>query len=521
VQRLSASGLAAVLALGDLILVGAVPAATQTANAPDVLRPAAPAATGAGASGQFYPAGRTVFEVPVYGNPPGFGAGVTGFESNGTARRKGRTKRLPPSPGAGTASQTPNPTGTAAAPAATLPPLTGREQAGQPMVPQLARRGAPPIDPPALAAPPPPIVPLPRRTAVDPTPFDPLGLRAGVFLIRPAVELSGGYDSNPPRATTPKGSSEFIVAPELIVRSDWERHALNADILGSYTAFGESFPGSPERLDRPALDSRDASTNDRVSLEGRLLVSTDNPGSPNIEAGLTRLPIVTTLGGTLGYAHDFNRVEIAVTATADRSVYQDSVLTDGTTSSNDDRNFDQFGGTLRGSYELLPGVKPFVEAALDTRIHDIAIDRTGADRDSHGRTLRAGTTFRLTGKLTGEVSLGETTRTYEDPSLPRLSGPIFDASLIYAATPLTTMKFTARSTAGELVLPGASGVLYRDFGFEIDHDFRRWLTGAVKLGYGADSYFGVNRFDKRYTAGASLTYKVTRTVHIKGEFRHD
>jgi hypothetical protein len=392
-------------------------------------------------------------------------------------------------------------------------------------VPQLARRGAPAIDPPTLGSPP-PIIPPPRRAAVDPAPFDALGLRAGVFLIRPAVEFTGGYDSNPQHATPPKGSSEFIVAPEVIVRSDWERHALNADIRGSYTAFGESFPGSPAKLDRPTLDSRlsgriDASANDRVNLEGRLLVSTDNPGSPNIQAGLTRLPIVTTLGGTFGYAHDFNRLEIAATATADRSVYQDSVLTDGTISSNDDRNFDQFGGTLRGSYELMPGVKPFVEAALDTRIHDIAIDRTGADRDSRGRTLRAGTTFRLTGKLTGEVSLGETTRTYEDPSLPRLSGPLFDASLIYAATPLTTMKFTARSTVGELVQPGASGVLYRDFGLEIDHDFRRWLTGTVKLGYGADSYVGVDRFDNRYTAGASLTYKVTRTVQIRGEFRHD
>jgi hypothetical protein len=31
----------------------------------------------------------------------------------------------------------------------------------------------------------------------------------------------------------------------------------------------------------------------------------------------------------------------------------------------------------------------------------------------------------------------------------------------------------------------------------------------------------VDRFDNRYSAGASLAYKVTRTVQIKGEFRHD
>jgi hypothetical protein len=191
----------------------------------------------------------------------------------------------------------------------------------------------------------------------------------------------------------PKGSWDFIVAPELTVRSDWERHALNADIHGTYTAFAETFPGSPVRLDRPTLDSRvsgriDASSDDRVDMQGRLLLSTDNLGSPNIQAGLARLPIITTPGATLGYTHDFNRFELAAAGTVDRSIYQDSALTNGTSVSNDDRNFNQFGGTLRGSYELLPGVRPFVEAALDTRIHDIAIDRTGADRDSQGRTIR-------------------------------------------------------------------------------------------------------------------------------------
>ena len=125
------------------------------------------------------------------------------------------------------------------------------------------------------------------------------------------------------------------------------------------------------------------------------------------------------------------------------------------------------------------------------------------------------------GKLTGEASLGQTQREYKDPSLPNVSGLVYNSSLIYAATPLTTMKLTAVSSTGELIVPGASGVLRRDFGVEIDHDFRRWLTGAVKLGYGADSYFGLDRFDNRYVAGGTLTYKLTRTVWLKGEFRHE
>ncbi len=40
----------------------------------------------------------------------------------------------------------------------------------------------------------------------------------------------------------------------------------------------------------------------QINLEGRFIVSTDNPGSPNLQAGLAKLPIDTTVGATLGIA---------------------------------------------------------------------------------------------------------------------------------------------------------------------------------------------------------------------------
>ena len=175
-----------------------------------------------------------------------------------------------------------------------------------------------------------PVVAPPRRPRIDPAPFDPVGVRVGTFIFNPAVELTAGYDTNPPRISPAKGAAEFLVAPELTVRSDWERHALGADIHGFYLWYDENFPTSPTSLNRPGLDSRifgriDATKEDHIIVESRLLLSTDNPGSPNIQAGLTRLPIVTTLGGTLGYTRDIERFEIAAKATVDRSVWQDSL----------------------------------------------------------------------------------------------------------------------------------------------------------------------------------------------------
>jgi hypothetical protein len=365
-----------------------------------------------------------------------------------------------------------------------------------------------------------------RRPAPEADPYVPLGIRSGGLTLWPAVELTGGYDSNPGRSNTPKGSSVFVVAPDLKLRSDWSRHALSADLRGTYTTYGETFQGSPRNLDRPNLDGKavgrlDVSKDDRIDMEGRLLVGTDNPGSPNVQADLDHLPVFTQFGGSLGYAHTFNRLEIAVRGGADRRVYDSSRFTDGTSDSNADRQYNQFAGTLRGSYELLPGVKPFTEVTVDTRVHDQDRDSYGLQRNSDGVVARVGTTFEFSRKLTGEVSAGYLTRTYKDPTLPDIDAPVFDSLLLWSATPLTAVTLTAKSTVDEVIVPGGSGVLRRDFTLQVDHAFRRWLTATLRVGYGQDDYVGLEREDDRYFASLAVLYKLNRDVYLKSELRHD
>ena len=81
------------------------------------------------------------------------------------------------------------------------------------------------------------------------------------------------------------------------------------------------------------------------------------------------------------------------------------------------------------------------------------------------------------------------------------------------------MKLTASSVAAESVLPGVSGLFQRDVGIEVDHAFRRWLLGTLKLGWGLDDYVGLNREDRRYAASLGLVYKLSRYMQLKGELR--
>jgi hypothetical protein len=448
---------------------------------------------------------------PANFTAPASGAGITGFDAT-NSRKKAMAKAKAKAPANAQAAAPGLPAPITVSPYQKPPAdSSGGAFAQAP--------GAPPVELGPIRQ-----APKKRKAHTEPDdPYAPIGVHAGAFTLYPAVELIVGHDSNPGRVPGGSGASLYTVAPELLVQSNWSRHELKADLRGSYTGYS---PDETPTLSRPyfngKVDGRIDITHDtRIDLNGRLLVSTDNPGSPNLQANIAKLPVFTTLGGSVGLGQQFNRLDLSVKGDVERTAYQASSLTDGTTASNDDRDYNRYGGTLRAAYELSPGVKPYVEVEADSRVHDLNTDFFGYQRDSKGLSGLVGSTFKLTNLLTGDIGIGYGKRTYEDPRLEQISGLIGNASLIWTANALTTVKLTGTSTVAETVIPGVSGELSRDIGLQLDHSFRRWLIGTVKIGFGVDDYVGLDRQDKRFSAGAGLTYKLNRSVQIKGEFREE
>lgn len=445
--------------------------------------------------------------IPTYDVPAASGAAVAGYDSL-------NRKRIRPKP----------------YPGAPKPKVVG--PGNSPISPDTVLRGArrPPVSASVagIAAGQPPR----HLLKVDDDPFGNVGFHTGAFLTKAAVEVMGGYDSNPGRLDVPKASPFYMISPELLIASQWSRHSLIADLRGSFTGYSRAFPPvdgevapMPTNIDRPDFTGKvagriDVTRDTRINSELRLRIATDNPGSPNIQAGLSKYPLAFTTGATAGVEHDFNRLQVSLAGTVDHTTYQYSHLTDGTAISNADRNFDQYGGIARVSYDLMPGVKPFAEIEGDARIHEAELDRSGYRRNSTGGYAKAGTSFEFSRLLTGEIAAGYSLRNYDDPRLERLSGLLTSASLVWTATGLTTVRLNATSSIDETTLPGISGSLTRDYVLQVDHAFRRWLIGTGKAGFGTTDYDEA-RSDKRYFVEADLIYKLSRTFHIKGSIRHD
>jgi hypothetical protein len=216
------------------------------------------------------------------------GKGKTGFDSAPPRRPKAQPGRRPLRSAAAaveSANGPPAPPTQAVQPAHSLaenPKQSLRQNPTQQPHAATAANAAYPVgalsDPPAL--------PVRRRLLPDEDPFAPTGIDAGSFLLRPAVEMIGGYDSNPARSAAGKSSWYAVLSPELLVNSNWSRHEVSANLRGSYTDYENA-----SDLNRPSLDARvngriDVTPLTRVDLEGRVIVGTEHPGWSRAAADL-------------------------------------------------------------------------------------------------------------------------------------------------------------------------------------------------------------------------------------------
>lgn len=369
------------------------------------------------------------------------------------------------------------------------------------------------------------VISFDRRPQAEADPFAPTGIRFGSFVVTPTLDATVGYDSNPRRLPSGGSGSLFTQSyGEVQARSDWSRHELTARLRGTYAAYA-SDPG----VNRPELNGvvtgrLDVTRDTRLEGEARYLLNTNSPGSSNLPsapAGLRNLPLIHQYGATAGVVQDIGRLQLSLRGTVDRYTYNDAVTNAGTVLPQGERDYNALGARLRASYELTPGLRPFVEAAIDQRRFDTLVSSGGTLQGSTAMTYRVGTTFELTRLLTGEISAGYLVRDNLDPTFGDVAVPVFDASLVWTATALTTLRFTAKSTIDESFTTGASGIERRDVSLELEHAFRRWLAGTARIAYGQDTYRGTPRVDQRMVASLGLIYRASRNLQIRGELRRE
>jgi hypothetical protein len=369
-------------------------------------------------------------------------------------------------------------------------------------------------------------------------PFDPVGVRVGSLRLTPYIEGSGGFDTNPYRVNNPtKGSPLLRGEVGTKMQSEWSQHGLTGELRLGYNDFPRmTIANRPDGLGK--VDGKvDVLRDTTIDYGGAFSITTLRPGSPEIQSGSsnvisTNQPITWTAGGYLGGTQKFNRLEVSMRGTLDRAQTGDANFSDGSIQKLSLNDYTTIGIRPRISYEITPGVKPFVEATVDRRVYDNVYDVNGFKRSSTGYTARAGASFEVVREVTGEVSAGYVERNYDDSRLNPLRGPLVDASVIWTASPLTTVTLRASTTANETTIANASGAISRRISGEISHALLRNVTLTGMAAYQVTSYQGTNLQtssstttsginERLFVANVKAEYALTRSVSIKASYSYE
>lgn len=351
--------------------------------------------------------------------------------------------------------------------------------------------------------------------------YDPIGVRAGSFLVFPKVELSETYNSNI-YATENNEEDDFItrISPEVSVNSDWNNHALNA------TAF------LTEGL--YANNSDEDFTDYGITADGRIDIQRqaylfggggaqhlhEERGSENAVNGKDPTEY-NRYDANLGATYKPNRLGVTIEGTWRQLDFDDVDTSTGVVINNDDRDRNVYGERLRVGYDIQPGYTAFVQGSLNQRDYDQTPDDAGFNRNSDGYRVDAGIEVRLTNVIDAEFFGGYFAQDYDDPRFDDIGEIDAGARVLWSVTPLTSIKASLARNVEETIQANSSSYIATVVTVGVDHELRRNILIGATGSFSNNDYQGISREDDVWGLGVNGKYLINRNFYLGGRVGYD
>ena len=341
------------------------------------------------------------------------------------------------------------------------------------------------------------------------------GVRAGSFIISPSVSVTTGYDSNVfLQNNNQEESFRVIIAPELSIQSDWNRHAL---VLNAGVEYGYPSHDSDDQF----LDYGASLTGVvDITREARVLASIgylhghEDRGSVDVP-GLSAEPVETdTFNASLGAELEFNAFRVNPQVEFGYLDFEDTPLIGGGFDNQDDRDRTELSAGLELGYEVQRGYEAFVSFNYFNTDYNDALDDTGVNRDSSGWRVLTGVNFELTRLLEGRLGVGYAARDYSDVTLGDTSGLSLDAGLTWSPTRRMEIALDASRDIQETTLVGASSTQTSSIRLGTSYELLRNLSIDGALSYSNLDYEGIVRTDNIYGIELGADWVVNRNITI-------
>lgn len=358
-----------------------------------------------------------------------------------------------------------------------------------------------------------------QRTRPD---YDPLGLRAGSFLIFPSVDLDEEYNSNV-YVTQTGAKSDFLTSlrPALNIASDWNTNALNFRADGEIRRYDQQVSENESNFDVASNGRLDIERD--VYLTGGLgyQVAHEDRTSPNSVTG-EKSPTLYELGtGDIGFVHETGTLGFRVNGDVTDYSYNNNITSTGTTIPESYRDRVEYVVTPRVSYEFIPGYSAFIKAPVNYRDYNAERDPSGFEQNSHGYEVDAGSAVGLGQIVNGEAYVGYFQQDYDAAGTVNSggvrygnspSGVTFGGNVLWNVTPIDSIRGAVARSVQETILEPASSFVESDVSVTGEHELLRNVILTANLTYSNQAFQGVTRTDNIYSGGLGGRYLINKDL---------
>jgi hypothetical protein len=345
--------------------------------------------------------------------------------------------------------------------------------------------------------------------------YDPVGVRAGSFLLYPQVDLGVGYDSNlfgtAPMPGKNPGSWVFNTSASLRANSVWGR-----DSLGGYFSVDHA-----DDLDLPSQSRTDwtGSAGGTVNInEDQLTLGAAHLSLHQAPTAIDALPTdepvpyqVNDLRAS--YVHDFDR--LSLTPDLDFTTYRFGNTTiGGVPALQAYRDRDVLEAGLTARYPVAP-LRTILFVLRGTGTHYTQPQPGAPSRNSTGGLALIGVE-RGDGVWDLRLLAGWEQRDFVAPQYRAHGAPAAEADVTWSPSGLTTVTGTLSRTIEDAAQEGVAGYTNTTARLVIDHEYLRnvLLNGFASLqhaafleGGGTQTLFGL---------GGGVTWLMNRHVRLSG-----
>lgn len=345
--------------------------------------------------------------------------------------------------------------------------------------------------------------------------YQPLGARVGSFAILPSVVVAGVYDSNVFAVNRARQDAFILdVRPELVVKSDWSRHALEFKVSGQILDYDRFASENQGNVFTGANGIFDISNDARITAYSNYTHAHEARGSGNSFQRFDAPVVYDRVEGGAALRKSFNRLWTELGGTARNDEFQNATIR-GVISDQSYRNVMITEVVNRTGYEFSPKSSVFVESAYGWRdYHDNVFD-------NEGYRVLAGIQAEASRVLRGEISGGWMSyRGSHEASVGGIETYNYRARAYWEPTPLMLVMLFGGRDVGVSTEGGKSLSVTSDIGVKVDYELLRNLLLSGRFGFQNTDYRSTARHDNQYKGEFLAEYLLDRNWSVLASYAY-